>query len=152
MRPWKAATGTGSLSETLARSPNMQLPWIGYRIFKWLLLLITTLLLLLVVYAWRTYPDATAVDDLLVAGATPPERLAVLEALRSSWLTSVKDLGQMFVLTPVIPLLGAVVGYIFGVSRQLSASEQALDTAAEGPAGAGRAPVTPVTTSATDTR
>ena len=88
----------------------MQLPWIGYRIFKWLLLVAGLLLLLLVVYAWQTYPAASDIDDVVGANASDQARLAAMESARAAWLTSVKDLGQLFVLTPVFPLIGAVIG------------------------------------------
>lgn len=82
---------------------------IGYRIFKWLLFLAVALLAMLLLYAWQTYPEIVDVPP----GSTDP--LVALERLRNDWLQQVKDLGQLFILTPVFPLLGAVIGYVFGV-------------------------------------
>ena len=109
MKLFEAITGQDSLSRTLAESPNMQLPWIGYRIFKWLLLVAGLLLLLLVIYAWQTYPTASDIDGVVGTNASDQTRLAAMESARAAWLTSVKDLGQLFVLTPVFPLIGAVI-------------------------------------------
>jgi hypothetical protein len=39
---------------------------------------------------------------------------------RASWLTEVKELGQLFILTPLLPLLGTVLGYIFGREQRAS--------------------------------
>jgi hypothetical protein len=70
---------------------------LGYKIFLWLLGLIVVELALLLLYGAMTYPRGNAWDD-----------------NKATWLTSVKDLGQLFLLTPVFPLLGAVIGYMFG--------------------------------------
>jgi hypothetical protein len=98
------------LSEYLSRHPNTALAWIGYRIFKWLLLLTVTILAILVVFAALTFPRSVP-DSVPVA-----ERFNTLQAARTAWLNQVKDLGQIFLLTPIFPLMGAVLGYIFGVS------------------------------------
>jgi hypothetical protein len=110
-------TGSGPLSEALSRDRTMQLPWIGYRMFKWLLALTIVLVVGLSMYAWLTYPSPESVRRLLGEETPSAERLQALRTLRGDWLASVKDLGQMFLLTPILPLLGAVAGYIFGVSR-----------------------------------
>jgi hypothetical protein len=43
------------------------------------------------------------------------DKLEAVRRLRGDWLQEVKDLGQLFLLTPVFPLIAAVIGYIFGV-------------------------------------
>lgn len=90
---------------------------LGYRIFKWLLFLGFFLLIGLMGYAWWTYPTTGDATRLLPLGATLDERLRAVQDLRRDWLQQVKDLGQVFVLTPIFPLLGTVVGYLFGVRR-----------------------------------
>jgi hypothetical protein len=90
---------------------------LGYRIFKWLLFLGFFLLSGLMGYAWWTYPTTNDATQLLPLGATLTDRLNAVQELRRDWLQQVKDLGQVFVLTPVFPLIGTVVGYLFGVRR-----------------------------------
>ena len=98
------------------------LPFLGFRIFKWLLLVIAVMTGLIALFAWQTYPDASAYLPSMkatpsgTASPRPPtaEELASWQTAEASWRTSVKDIGQLFLLTPVFPLLGAVIGYIFG--------------------------------------
>ena len=111
---------------------------LGYRLFKWLLVLAFFLIAGLMGYAWWTYPTTADASALLPASADLAERLDAVRDLRRDWLQQVKDLGQMFVLTPVLPLIAAVVGYLFGVRRSgpppAAARETvAVDTTAEEP-------------------
>jgi len=113
------------LANSLSRDPTMQLPWIGFRIFKWLLLLAIIGSIWIVVFAAFTYPDEASILQAFPANAATEAKLQAVRTARADWLTSVKDLGQLFLLTPIFPLIGAVIGYIFGVSRQApSASDQ----------------------------
>jgi hypothetical protein len=100
----------GRLSEYLSKHPNTQLAWIGYRIFKWLLLITAVIFAMLVAFAVLTFPT-----DVPVA-VPEAERFQALQDARVAWVAQLKDLGQVFLLTPVFPLLAAVLGYIFGVS------------------------------------
>lgn len=111
-KPWMA--------ETLANDPVLRLPWIGYRIFKLLLAFSVLLLAALFFYAWVTYPNADAIlkSAEFPQGTTFPQKLESLDAERQAWTTNIKDLGTIFLVTPVFSLVSAVVGYIFGVSRQ----------------------------------
>ena len=86
---------------------------VGYKIFLWLLLLILLLALLLMIYAWWTYPRLGDVVA-LVAEQPDVDPLQAWRDTRAEWVTQFKDLGQLFLVSPVIPLLGAVLGYIFG--------------------------------------
>jgi hypothetical protein len=126
---------------------------VGYKIFFLLLLLVLLLLILLSVYAWASYPKYEEVQGLVnaanqsavqaakqqpAASAQKPTAstievdytvaavnpAAAWEQARSDWLTHLKDLGQLFLLTPVFPLMGAVIGYIFGDRR----SQESKDT------------------------
>ena len=123
---------------------------LGYRIFKWLLTLAIFLFLGLMVYAWWTYPTSAAATALLPTGSGLDDRLLAVRELRRDWLQQVKDLGQMFVLTPVLPLIAAVIGYLFGVRRStppapVAVQEAAPETAAEVAAsGEGTDAVAPV--------
>jgi hypothetical protein len=99
----------------------MQLPWIGYRIFKWLLLLTAFVMFLIFLYAFFTFPDRAAIVNGSWSTDTPfKTKLDAASAAQADWLASVKDLAQLFVITPLFPLMGAVIGYVFGVSRQPS--------------------------------
>ena len=89
-----------------ARFPGgTEIAQLGYRIFKWLLVFAVLLLAVITIYGWLSYPDAQT---------TPLENY---QALHDAWLTRLKDLGQLFLITPVFPLIGAVIGYIFGVRQ-----------------------------------
>jgi hypothetical protein len=82
----------------------------GYLIFKWLLGLLAFEFILLLIYGVYTFPRFGEVVEL----APPAERQIAWESARDNWVTSIKDLGQIFLLTPIFPLIGAVIGYIFG--------------------------------------
>jgi hypothetical protein len=92
---------------------------LGYLIFKWLLLLIGILLGLLTVYGVLSYPSIS--DARSLAGASGDAGV-ILQQAKAEWVSSIKDLGQIFLITPVLPLLGAVLGYIFGRHEQASPS------------------------------
>jgi hypothetical protein len=117
---WEKFWGFGMtpLSKSLSEDPTMQLPWLGFRIFKWLLAVATLLLILIVTHAIRSYPSQADVLSVLPPNATMEQRLAAIREVQSQWLASIQGLAQTFVLTPLFPVIGAVVGYIFGVSRQ----------------------------------
>lgn len=86
----------GSIAE------NAAVPLLGYRIFRWLLLVLLIFLISLGVFAWMTYPSGKGVD-----AAT----------LQVDWYERVRDARQSFIITPIFPLLAAVIGYIFGVRK-----------------------------------
>jgi hypothetical protein len=110
-RRWFSWLLRGQLADTL-REQQQALPYLGFRIFKWLLALVLLLLFGLAVVGWRTYPERVQfVPD--IAKATPDQWNA-LAAARAAWVAQLKDLSQAFIFAPVFPLLGAVVGYIFG--------------------------------------
>lgn len=92
---------------------------LGYKIFKWLLLLVGVLLFLLTMYAVFTYPSPS---DARLLADDPAGAAVAYGQLKSDWLSSVKDLGQIFIITPVLPLIGAVLGYIFGKDEQSPSS------------------------------
>jgi hypothetical protein len=85
---------------------------LGREIFLWLLGLVIIELALIATYAWWTYPS---LDEVIKAntGSSTDVPQAWADA-RSEWVSSLKDLGQIFLLTPVFPLIGAVMGYMFG--------------------------------------
>jgi hypothetical protein len=89
---------------------------LGYRIFKWLLALAVLLLAVLTWYGLISYPNEADVNT-AVTGQATPDRLAAAKQLQYDWLQQIKDLGQLFLLTPIFPLIGAVIGYIFGVRK-----------------------------------
>jgi hypothetical protein len=111
-KPWMA--------ETLSSDPVMRLPWLGFRIFKWLIILSIIIVAILVTYAYKTYPSADAIlrTNQFPPETTFPQKLEILAAERATWVSNIKDLGQLFLVAPIFSLVGTVVGYIFGVSRQ----------------------------------
>lgn len=133
----------GRLAETL-REQHQALAYLGFRIFKWLLGLVFLLLVGLAVAGWMTYPDkGQFVPD---PGRATAEQWSALAAAKSAWVTQLKDLSQAFLFAPVFPLLGAVIGYIFGREGVQSGATQ--DVAKRGaqldPTGAGTPPVAAV--------
>lgn len=87
-----------------------------------MLALVALLVILIFLYAVFTLPDRAAIIGGSLPADTPFQaKPDAASAAQTDWLTSVKDLGQLFLITPVFPLIGAVIGYIFGVSRQASA-------------------------------
>lgn len=98
-------------------SPLTNLQRLGYRIFKLLLLLLVIFeLVLFALYGFWAYPR---LDDVVttVTGSDADPGQAWIDA-RSAWVQSLRDLGQVFLLTPVFPLIGAVLGYIFGTQQK----------------------------------
>ena len=97
----------------------------GFRIFKWLLLLTTAFVVVLVILGFGTYPDR----DIYLPAATPSsgesstpvtytsDQLKAWQGARDSWWGAMKDGLQLLLLTPIFPLIGAVIGYIFGRER-----------------------------------
>lgn len=84
---------------------------VGLKIFKWLLWLVVGMIALLVLYGWATYPRIDEIRSLAGAGS---DATAAYTKARADWVASVKDLGQLFLITPILPLLSAVLGYMFG--------------------------------------
>ena len=91
---------------------------LGREIFLWLLALVALELILLSMYAFWTFPGIGDVAQMTEAAA---DRNKNWTEARSAWVASLKDLGQIYLLTPVLPLIGAVIGYMFG--RQQVGSE-----------------------------
>lgn len=60
-----------------------------------------------------TYPSIGDVSAVIGAQTTDQDRVAVYRDLRADWLSTIKDLGLTFTITPVLTLLGTVIGYIF---------------------------------------
>lgn len=94
---------------------------LGYWIFLWLLGLVVVLVALLVLYGLKTYPRLAEVRELVTADSSI-EPLQAWREMRDEWVVQFKDLGQVFLVNPIVPLLGAVLGYIFG-SRQASGDD-----------------------------
>jgi len=120
-----------SLADYLSKHPDAQLVWIGYRIFKWLLLLTVAIMIALGVYAALTYPTMSDIKALLPNGVDGDPLVKLTKEMRAAWMSDVKDLAQNFLLTPVFPLLAAVVGYIFGRSHSVNSVPGEQRTASE---------------------
>ena len=123
-RPSLFFRSQASLSEYLSKHPDAQLVWIGYRIFKWLLLLTVIVMVALGLYAVLTYPTTGEIRELLRSGAPVADVSQLTNQMRSEWISNVKDLAQLFLLTPIFPLLAAVIGYIFGRSHTVGGTAQ----------------------------
>jgi hypothetical protein len=80
----------------------------GFRIFVVLIGLVVFELLLIVLFATFTFPRGLSGSEAMDA--------------RAAWVTQLKDIGQIFLLTPIFPLLGAVIGYIFGRQERTAES------------------------------
>lgn len=91
---------------------------IGYRIFRWLLGLLAAMLLALFLFGWLTYPDQGDISGAIAGITDTKQRNEIIQGMQDRWFQQVRDIGQLFILTPVFPLLGAVVGYIFGSRKQ----------------------------------
>lgn len=101
---WKGRK-TGSLREVPPLSR------LGYQIFKWLIGLICAFVIVLCLFAVFTYPRLEDIRGLVPSGT---DALGPWREMRAEWMTQFKDLGQLYLVTPILPLLGAVMGYIFG--------------------------------------
>lgn len=84
---------------------------LGFSIFVALLVTSGVLFAALMTFAATTYPELSQVTGLVAENG---DKLASWQAAQDDWRTSVKDLGTTFLVTPVLPLLGIVIGYIFG--------------------------------------
>jgi hypothetical protein len=108
--------GAKSVIRQLATFPGgAGIAQLGYRIFKWFLALAVLMTAGLVLYGWLSYPSESDVARAVGEGASAAARTDAYTQLHADWLQQVKDLGQLFLLTPVFPLLGTVIGYLFGV-------------------------------------
>jgi hypothetical protein len=132
-----------SIEELLARAGGLApaspppLQVIGWWAFRLLLAFIGLSFIALAIFAWRTYPSLEYFDQARVAAEQPSPitqppmelvtaprdgdnlaPLAMWQEAREQWFAQIKDLGQVFILTPLLPLLGAVLGYIFGREKQ----------------------------------
>lgn len=110
--------GAAVMRQLATFPPGAEIAQLGYRIFKWLLALTVVMTACLVMYGWATYPsDADVATAVGGQTATAEARTNAYTQLLAEWQQQLKDLGQLFLLTPVFPLLGTVIGYIFGVRK-----------------------------------
>jgi hypothetical protein len=92
-------------------------------LFLTLSILIGVAFVLLAGFGWATYPHLSA-----VARAYGPghgiEAFAAWHEAQKEWFANLKDVGQLFVVTPLLPLLGTVLGYTFGRREAPSNNER----------------------------
>jgi hypothetical protein len=99
--------------------PAPTLVIIGWRVFLVLVAFIGVSYLVMAVFAWSIYPHLSAfgtemnTPELCASGTVARWRNA-----HEQWLATIKELGQLFIVTPLLPLLGAVLGYVFGRERK----------------------------------
>ena len=115
----------GRLADTL-HDQKLGLAYLGFRIFKWLFALVIVVLIGLAVVASNTYPDQSQYVPNPAKATTA--QWSALAAAKDDWLNHLKDLGQTFLLAPLFPLLGAVIGYIFGREGAPTASASEPNT------------------------
>lgn len=104
-----------NMADSLGTIGEMERRAYGYLIFKLLLALAVFEFFLLTLYAWRTFPGSA------VSNAAAASALQADPATQDAWVASIKDLGQIFLISPVFSLIGAVVGYVLGRQQQTSA-------------------------------
>jgi hypothetical protein len=86
---------------------------VGYKLTIALLLLIVGVFLWVLVYAWVTQPPSLSrVKEFFPMDTA--KAFDSYERLRTSWLTQIKDLLQLLVVSLLVPLVATVIGYIFG--------------------------------------
>jgi hypothetical protein len=74
------------------------------------------------VYAAATQPlDAAELQSF----ETVTDPIAKATELHIAWFNEIKDLGQVFIISLLIPILTSLIGYIFG--KSVSASTQGSD-------------------------
>jgi hypothetical protein len=101
---------------------NDEVAHVGYKIFKWLYALVLIVMVPLLIYGVATFPNqADYVPDATNPPVTGWKNFADAKA---AWAAQVKDLAQTFLLIPVLPLLGSVIGYIFGRTANQSSSPE----------------------------
>lgn len=100
-----AAASSGAATPALVR--------VGYRLTIALLLLICAVFLWVLLYAWMTYPPSLGKVKEFFPTDTA-KAFDSYERLRTSWMSQIKDLLQLLVVSLLVPLVATVIGYIFG--------------------------------------
>jgi hypothetical protein len=87
---------------------------VAWRVFLVLVAFMAVAYLSIAAFAVSTYPS---LKDF------PSGTVVDLRNARAEWLAATKELGQTFVLTPLLSLLGAILGYLLGRERRTSPEE-----------------------------
>lgn len=96
------------------RVPDLPVRRTGLFLFVLVGGITVAVLVVLALYGWWTYPSVTDVAALL-EGREEANRLEAWQQEQANWMQRLRDLAQTFLLTPFVPLLTAIAGYIFGV-------------------------------------
>jgi hypothetical protein len=86
---------------------------IGYRLTIALLVLIAGVFIWVMIYAAMTQPPSLGKVKEFFPSDTA-KAFDSFERLRTSWLSQIKDLLQLLVVSLLVPLVATVIGYIFG--------------------------------------
>jgi hypothetical protein len=86
---------------------------LGYRLFFTITVLLGALVFVVVLDAVLTWPRSGEVAGLL-SGLPASDRAVALRQLRSDWHSDVRDVAQLLVIGPFVPILSAIVGYLLG--------------------------------------
>jgi hypothetical protein len=84
---------------------------IGLGVVIGLLVLIVLVLLLVAVFAFATYPEA---DEIRSTVEKKSNLHKALSDDRDGWISNIKDLLQLLLVSLLVPTLTTVIGYIFG--------------------------------------
>jgi hypothetical protein len=99
--------------------PAPPLVIIGWRAFLVLVAFIGVSYVVMAVFAWSIYPQLSTFGiEVNAPGLCAPGTVARWQDTHEQWLATIKELGQLFIVTPLLPLLGAVLGYVFGRERR----------------------------------
>lgn len=87
---------------------------LGYRLFTIVAILIGLLLLVFVGFCFLTWPRQGDIRAMLPPTASADDYAATVRVLRGDWQSDARDLAQLLVIGPFVPLLSAIIGYILG--------------------------------------
>ncbi len=107
---------------------------VGRSILIWLVPFVGLALLIFTVFSFWTYPQFSDFKDLRGCPTTAsasaeepsdsvactqeqlpgPEALELWSQARAEWVTQTKDLGQIFIVSSLLPLLATAIGYMVG--------------------------------------
>lgn len=114
--------GRGGRSKVKQLSERARLGW---RIFLSVLLLALALVVALVVLALASYPYSENFRD--ADGVMTEAQLQVWIDARAEWLRQVTNMGQVFLFTSIVPLLGTIAGYLLGERSGRRAKDKSAD-------------------------
>ena len=92
--------------------PEIPRSVLGWRVFRWLIWASAVAVGVLIVVGWATYPSRP------YSGTPTSDAYQLWSTARSEWFNNMKDLGQLLLITPLVSLISATIGYMFGSQPQ----------------------------------